>query len=80
MRPLGRQVPLDPKVALVARLRMGGNDGDEEDALPDLAPDLRIPLVAVFQAALLVKPDLGTPAAKRVTDALGCLSVLRGVA
>jgi hypothetical protein len=37
------KVPLEAEIAFVARGRVCGNDGNEERALVNLAPDLLIP-------------------------------------
>ncbi|MSU49042.1 MAG: hypothetical protein EXS37_08155, partial [Opitutus sp.] len=47
-RALGGEFPFEPKVALVPRLGVGGDDRHQQHALLDLSADLRVPLVAVL--------------------------------
>jgi hypothetical protein len=55
------------------------DEGHEQRALLDLLPDLRIPLVAAAQLAL-VEPHLNPETAQRLGDALRRVRVLVGVA
>ena len=79
-RALGGEFPLDAKVTLVPRLRVGRDEREEEHALLDLAPDLRVPLVALFESAIGVEPHLHACAPQSFADAPRGLRVLRGVA
>ena len=57
-RPLCREVPFDPEMTLLPRLRVRGYKRDEQDALLDLAANFRIPFVAMLEAAGGIEPNL----------------------
>lgn len=70
-----RKIPLKPEIALVPRCRVRGNDGNEERAVVDLAPDLLIPGVSTPQLAL-VEPNLDAGRTQCLTNLLRGLRIL----
>src|SRR4029079_1949155 len=79
VRALDRELPLQPEVALAARIRVRRDERDEQRALADLLADRRVPGVPAAEL-VLVEPHHEPGAAQRVADAPGALRVLRGVA
>lgn len=45
-RAFGGEFPIEAKIALAARLCVGGDERNEKDAFLDLFADLRVPLIA----------------------------------
>src|SRR6202142_861864 len=78
MRALLPQMPLEPEIALVARLGARGDDRHEQRALLDLPADLLVPRIAAAPLAL-VEPDLDAGPSQSITDSFRRLRVLRGV-
>jgi len=70
-----RQTPLAPEVALVACLRMRGDQRDEQPAVVNLLSDLAVPGISAPQLAL-VEPDLDAGRPKRIADPPRGLGVL----
>ena len=56
MGAIDREFPFEPKIALEPRLRMCGNNRNEEGAVTDLLPDLAVPNISTAQLAL-IEPD-----------------------
>ena len=65
MRALLGKPPLEPEIPFGPRLRMVGNDRQEERAIADLPADRLIPDIAAAQLAL-VKPHLDAGGAQRL--------------
>ena len=55
VRAILREFPLQPKIPFQPRLRIPGDHRHEQRTVPNLLPDLRIPLIAPAQLAL-IKP------------------------
>ena len=53
MRAIDGQLPFQSEVPFTARLRARRNDGHEQRARADLRPNLRIPLIAADELALI---------------------------
>ena len=64
----------------MTRLRVRGDEGDEENAFLDVAADLFVPLVAVLKSAFLVKPHFDAARPERLADEPRRLGILRSVA
>jgi len=73
------QIPFQAEVALVARLGIRRDDGHEQRAILDLAPDLPIPFISAAQG-VAVEPDLDPGCPESVGNAFGCLRILGGIA
>lgn len=80
LRPLGGDVPLDAKIPFEAGLGRGRNHREEKHTLLDLAANLRVPLVALLEAAFLIEPHFDAGGAQGITDATSHLPILRGIA
>jgi len=74
-----RKIPLKAEIAFMPRGRVGRNDGNEERAVVDLAPDLLIPRIPAPQLALIEK-DFNTGRTQCIANLLRSLRILRGVA
>jgi hypothetical protein len=79
VRALGGKFPFEPKITLEPRLRRRRNHRHKQRTRTDLSANLRIPLIAPDQLAL-VEPHLHVHGTQRLTDALHHFRVLRGVA
>ena len=75
-RALCGEIPFDAKVPLVPRLRVAGNDRNEEDAVLDLPADFRVPFVAVLEPAFDIEPHFDAARVQRFRDAPRGLRVL----
>ena len=73
-----RQAPFPAETALVAALRVGREQGNEQAAFVDPILDLALPDIAAPQLGF-VEPHLDAHGAQRRRDSLGRGSVLRGV-
>jgi hypothetical protein len=73
------QIPLQAEVALVACLRVRRDDGHEQRAVLDLAPDLPIPLISAAQRGA-VEPDLDSGGPQRIGNAFSGRRILGGIA
>ena len=62
---LVRKAPFEPKVAFLPRLRVGGDEGDEQRAVADFAPDFLIPGIPAPQLAL-VEPHFDAAGAQPI--------------
>ena len=74
-----RELPLPAEVPLVTSVRVRGDEGHEERAVVDLAPDLLIPRIPTPQLALIEK-DLDAGRTQSLANLLSRLRILRGVA
>ena len=74
------QFPLEPEIALEPLLRVVGDERDEQDAVPNLMPNFRIPLIAVLESAVGIEPDLDPGGAQAVREPLCDFPILRGIA
>jgi hypothetical protein len=70
-----RKIPLKAEIAFMPRGRVGRNDGNEERAVVDLAPDLLIPHIPAPQLALIEK-DFNTGRTQGLANPLGRLRIL----
>jgi hypothetical protein len=75
MRAIDRKLPLASEITLVAGLRVGGDQGDEQAAVVDSLANLPIPGVAAAQLALIEK-DLDAARAQCLSNLLGCPGIL----
>jgi hypothetical protein len=62
MRAINCEFPFEPKISLEPRLRMLGNNRNEEGAVANLLPNLAVPDIAAAQLAL-VEPDFNSGSA-----------------
>ena len=76
---LDGELPFAAEIALEPGLRPGRDDGQEQRALANLPPDLRVPGVAAAEF-ILVEPHLVPGGAQRLADAPGRRSILARVA
>ncbi len=79
VRAFGGEFPFQPEIAFAAVLGVGGDDWQEERALPDLAADLLLPRVAPAQFAL-VKPHLDPETPQRIGDPARGVDILASTA
>jgi hypothetical protein len=73
------ELPLEPKIPFVTRVRVARDHRNEQRAALDLLADRRIPGIATAKFTL-IEPDLNASRTQRVAELLGSLGVLGGVA
>src|SRR5581483_8461401 len=79
MCPLIRQIPLQAEITLPPRSRARRNDGYEQVALVDLAPDFLIPGVSAAKLAA-IEPNFDAGRVQSVENPPCNLHILRGIA
>lgn len=75
VRALICEIPLEPEITFLPGCTVGGDHGDEERAVVDLAPDLLVPGVPAAQSGL-IEPDFESGRAKRCANPLGRRGIL----
>jgi hypothetical protein len=75
VRAINRELPFEAEVPFDTRVRIRGDDGDEESAVVNLRADLPVPGFSAPQLTL-VEPDLDPGGAKCLANLLRSLRIL----